>query len=81
MKPSSGKCKDYKSVSMTCTFLSFYTLRNEHYFCHDIPRLFDTITVQHMFKTWRLFIDSFTTGLKDFFLHNGKKLPIIPLAH
>ena len=37
--------------------------------------------VDYIDTDWRLFIDSSSSSLKAVLLHNGNKLPSIPLAH
>jgi len=41
----------------------------------------DTMHLGHRPEQWRLFIDASKTSLKAVLLHNGNKLPSIPVAH
>jgi hypothetical protein len=41
----------------------------------------DAMHVRHRPEQWRLFIDVSKTSLKAVLLHNGNKLPSIPVAY
>jgi len=50
-------------------------------YCKDIDGLMDAMHVRHRPEQWRLFIDISKTSLKAVLLHNGNKLPSIPVAY
>ena len=50
-------------------------------YCKDIDGLFDAMHMRHSPEQWRLFIDASKTSLKTVLLHNGIKLPSIPVAY
>jgi len=69
-----------------------FRIRNqefEHFFktvgyftyCKDIDGLMDAMHTRHSPEQWRLFIDASKTSLKTVLLHNGNKLPSIPVAY
>jgi len=62
-------------------FFSFYTLRDNLCYCHNITSLSDAIEVPCNSQDWRLFIDSSSRSLKAVFLHNGNQQPSIPVAY
>ncbi|GFV14774.1 uncharacterized protein TNCV_3959841 [Trichonephila clavipes] len=64
-----SQCKDYFSEEKK---LSVY---------YDISSLMETFGIQHNPIEWLLFIDSSKASLKAVLLHNGNKLPLIPVAH
>jgi hypothetical protein len=41
----------------------------------------DALDHEHKTSEWRLFIDSSKASLKAVLLHNGNKLPSVPLAY
>ena len=41
----------------------------------------EELQLQHAAHQWRLFIDSYMLSSKAVLLHNGNKLPSIPLNH
>ena len=62
---------------------NFFSMKGSLCYCHDAEGL-----MMHMCTTepydptcWRLFIDSGKDSLKAILLHNGNRLPSIPLAH
>lgn len=50
-------------------------------FCNDVNGLMSQLGQNHVATEWRLFIDSSKTSLKGVLLHNGNKLPSLPLAY
>ena len=50
-------------------------------YCKDIDGLMDAMQMRHSPEQWRLFIDASKTSLKAVLLHNGNKLPSIPVAY
>ena len=49
--------------------------------CKDVDGLRDAVHRRHSPKRWRLFVDASKTSLKAVLLHNGNKLPSIPVAY
>ena len=50
-------------------------------YCKEIDGLTDAMHMGHSPEQWRLFIDASKTSLKAVLLHNGNKLPFIPVAY
>lgn len=50
-------------------------------YCKDIDGLLNALNIVHKVDEFRLFIDASTESLKAVLLHNGNKLPSIPIAH
>ena len=52
-------------------------------YCQDVTSLMDLLCKDHNYNKddWRLFIDSGKNNLKAVLLHNGNKLPSVPIAH
>ena len=50
-------------------------------YCKDIDGLIDAMHMRHSPEQWRLFIDASKTSLKTALLHNGNKLPSIPVTY
>ena len=75
------------SVQITCqrirhqSFSTYFILSDGLCFCHDVTGLFNAIGISFNPNEWRLFIDSSNRSLKAVLLHNGNRLPSIPLAH
>jgi hypothetical protein len=63
------------------TFACYFEKRDSLCFCDDVNGLFSALSMQHNTDDWRLFIDSSKRSLKAVLLHNGNRLPSIPLAH
>lgn len=72
--------------------VSYYRTRHERFakyfqkqecitFCNDLSGLFEQLHQVHVPQEWRLFIDSNKESLKAVLLHNGNKMPSIPVAH
>ena len=62
-------------------FSVFFTKTENICYCNNIDGIFEALKLQHIPNDWRLFIDSSKTSLKFALLHNGNKLPTIPIAH
>jgi hypothetical protein len=63
------------------SFSIFFTLEKGLCFCNDVAALFQEIGIPCNPREWRLFIDSSNRSLKAVLLHNGNRLPSLPLAH
>ena len=50
-------------------------------YCKDIDGLMDAVCMRHSPEQWRLFFDASKKSLKEFLLHNGNKLPSIPVVY
>ena len=76
----------HHSVKVTtfCTrnqeFEQFFKTAGYFTCCKDNDGLMDAMHMRHRPEHWRLFIDASKTSLKAVLLHNGSKLPSIPVA-
>lgn len=61
--------------------MKFFAKDESICYCTDIEGLMDHLDIEYTSSEWRLFIDGSTQSLKAALLHNGNKLPTIPLAH
>ena len=59
----------------------FFEIVGYFTYCKDIDGLMDAMHMRHSPEQWRLFIDASKTSLKAVLLHNGNKLPSIPVAY
>ena len=50
-------------------------------YCKDSDGLMDAMHMRHSPEQWRLFNDASKRSLKAVLLHNGNKLPSIPMAY
>jgi len=50
-------------------------------FCNDVCSVMEVLVNDYNPDQWRLFIDSSKVSLKVVLLHNGNRLPSIPLTH
>ena len=50
-------------------------------FCSDVCSVMDVLGHEFIPDQWRMFIDSSKVSLRLVLLHNGKKIPSVPLAH
>jgi hypothetical protein len=50
-------------------------------YCKDIDGLMNAVHMRHNPEQWPLFIDASKISPKTVLLHNGNKLPSIPLAY
>lgn len=62
-------------------FVPFFRKEADLVFCCDADGLMNVLGIEHDPKEWRLFIDSSTLSLKAVLLHNGNRLPSIPVGH
>ncbi|KAF2358194.1 hypothetical protein FHG87_011047 [Trinorchestia longiramus] len=74
--------------AMICTyrnrhwqFEKYFSEENGLVFCNDIPLLMETFGIVYNPTEWRLFFDASKISLKAVLLHNGNKLPSVPVAH
>lgn len=67
--------------SRSSRFSEYFEMQNAMCVCIDVNGLLLELGVQHNPHEWRLFIDSSKTSLKAVLLHNGNKLPSVPLAY
>ena len=58
-----------------------FSFENNLCYCNDIPGLFSELNIPYKPNEWRLFIDASLYSTKAVLLHNGNKLPSIPVAH
>jgi len=72
-------------VTTFCTrnqeFEQFFKTVSYFTYCKDSDGLMDAMHMRHSPEQWRLFIDASKTNLKAVRLHNGNKLPSIPVAY
>ena len=72
-------------VTVFCTrnqgFEHFFKSVGYFTYYKDIDGLMDAVHMRHNPEKWRLFIDASKTSLKAVLLHNGNKLPSIPVAY
>ena len=62
-------------------FQQFFKTVGYFTYCKDTDGLIDAMHMRHSRDQWRLFIDASKTSLKAVLLHNGNKLPSIPVAY
>jgi len=62
-------------------FKQFFKTIGYFTYCKDIDGLMDVMHMRHSPGQWRLFIDASKTSLKAVLLHDGNKLPSIPVAY
>ena len=62
-------------------FQQFFKTVGYFTYCKDTDGLIDAMHMRHSRDQWRLFIDASKTSLKAVLLHNGIKLPSIPVAY
>lgn len=78
LEPGVVICKYRKRHSF---FVDCFSKEEGLVFCNDVNGLFVKLGHEHVTSEWRLFIDSSKTSLKAVLLHNGNKLPSIPVAY
>ena len=61
-------------------FEQFFKSVGYFIYCKDVDGPMDAMRMRHGPEQWRLFIDASKTSLKAVLLHNGNKLPSIPVA-
>ena len=60
----------------------FFSMSNNNLVsCNDIHGLFEELGVPYNPSYWKFFIDASKYSLKAVLLHNGNKLPSIPVGH
>jgi len=62
-------------------FEQFFKTIGYFIYCKDIDGLMDALHMRHSPEQWRLFIDASKTSLKAVLLHDGNKLPFIPVPY
>ena len=62
-------------------FRKYFKKEEDLTYCCDIPGLIEQLGTGYKTEDWRLFVDSSKRSLKAVLLHNGNRLPSIPLAH
>jgi len=62
-------------------FEQFFKTVGYFTYCKDTDGLMDAMHMRHSPEQWQLFIDASKTSLKAVLLHNGSKLPSIPVAY
>lgn len=73
------KVSEYRNRSNN--FSVFFSKADSIHYCNNIDGLFESLGTRHKANDWRLFIDSSKHSLKAALVHNGNKLPTIPVAH
>jgi hypothetical protein len=73
------KVSVYRSRQKNLT--PFFNMDNNLVACRDIEGLMAALNLDYDPKDWRLFIDSSKVSLKAVLLHNGNKLPSVPIGH
>lgn len=63
------------------SFVPYFSKQDGLVFCNDVNGLMCQLGHDYDANEWRLFIDSSKTSLKAVLLHNGNKLPSLPLAY
>lgn len=71
--------RDRNKIERFDVCYSIYEKENIIY-CNDVDGLFSEFGYAHKAVDWRLFLDSSKHSLKVVLLHNGNKLPTVPLA-
>lgn len=59
----------------------YFRKEDDLVFCSDVDSLMNALGIKHDPQEWRLFIDSSKLSLKAVLLHNGNRLPSIPVGH
>jgi len=62
-------------------FKDFSSQEDGVVFCNDVCSVMEVLGLEYNPDQWRLFIDSSKVSLKLVLLHNGNRLPSVPLAH
>jgi len=62
-------------------FEQFFKTAGYFTYCKDIYGLMEGIHIRHSPEQWQLFIDASKRSLKAVIVHNGNKLPSIPVAY
>lgn len=67
--------------SRNASLVKYFAEASKMCYCTNVDLLFDALGRQHNPDEWRLFIDSSVRSLKAVLLHNGNKLPSVPVAY
>ena len=62
-------------------FQDLYSEENDLVYFNNICAVIDVLDHEHKTTEWRLFIAYSKTSLKTVLLHNGNKLPSVPIAY
>ena len=62
-------------------FREFFSQENALIFCNYVYSVIEALGHQHDPTEWHLFIDYSEVSLKAVHLHNGDRLPSVPLSH
>ena len=62
-------------------FKDFSSLEGGGVFCNDVYSIMEVLGHEYNSDQWRLFTDLSKVSLKVVLLHNGNRMPSIPLAH
>ena len=62
-------------------FKSFFPQEDSDVFCNDVCSIMEVFGHEYKPFQWRLFVDSSKVSLKLVLLHNGNRVPSVPLAH
>ena len=62
-------------------FKDIFSHEDVVFFCNDVCSIVEVLGHEYNPDQWHLFTDSSKVSLKVVLLHNGNKLPSVPLAH
>ena len=62
-------------------FKDFFSLEDSVMFCNSVCSITEVLGHEYNPDQWCLFTDSSKVSLKVVLLHNGNRLPSVPLAH
>lgn len=62
-------------------FISYFASKGALTFCNDVAGLMKALDFKYNPQEWRLFIDASKISLKGVLLHNGNKMPSVPIAY
>jgi len=62
-------------------FKDFFSLKDGVMFCNDVCSVIEVLGHEYNPDQWRLFIGSSKVSLKVVLLHNGNRIPSVPLAN
>jgi len=62
-------------------FKDFFSQEEVLLFCNDVCSVMEVLGHEYNPDQWRLFTDSSKVSLKLVLLHNGNRIPTVPLAH
>ncbi|KAJ4451487.1 hypothetical protein ANN_02950 [Periplaneta americana] len=81
MEYSRTRCEGLTGQATSQGSTSFFEKKNNPVVCCDINGLMKCLNLNHDPTDWRLFMDSSKLSLKAVLLHNGNRLPSIPVGH